>query len=207
MAGPEVVLNARISGYMDGGSQEARVTMHALLPSVQYTKSPKMASVWLQNYASAIVNDMKHSGDWGCVEGCGRHASEARVEALGWLYAEPPVALIYLFQLCDAGPDSECAGKIASFIRAMQHEIHMDKSVPRRYNGPSNSRDRRLSSTCGQCHGSNHTPDAKMSICSGCRLTRYCSAACQKAAWQNHKPFCKTIKSVEWGDEEEGPSS
>ena len=31
-------------------------------------------------------------------------------------------------------------------------------------------------------------------LCSGCRNTVYCSAACQKAHWKTHKVFCKEVQ-------------
>jgi len=31
-----------------------------------------------------------------------------------------------------------------------------------------------------------------MSVCAGCKLVRYCSRACQKAAWPRYKPVCKS---------------
>lgn len=32
--------------------------------------------------------------------------------------------------------------------------------------------------------------DRRFKICSGCKLERYCSEACQKHAWKTHKNLC-----------------
>ncbi|KIM78398.1 hypothetical protein PILCRDRAFT_824604 [Piloderma croceum F 1598] len=33
----------------------------------------------------------------------------------------------------------------------------------------------------------------KLSACSRCKRARYCSKACQRAAWESHKPNCKSV--------------
>jgi len=35
---------------------------------------------------------------------------------------------------------------------------------------------------------------AKLKVCSGCRMVRYCSGECQKLDWANHRPFCKGVQ-------------
>ena len=37
----------------------------------------------------------------------------------------------------------------------------------------------------------------KLHTCAGCSSTAYCSRACQKSHWQEHKPLCRAIKLVE----------
>jgi MYND finger len=34
-----------------------------------------------------------------------------------------------------------------------------------------------------------------LSQCSGCRMVKYCSAACQKKDWPNHKKFCRSFQA------------
>jgi hypothetical protein len=33
-------------------------------------------------------------------------------------------------------------------------------------------------------------------ICAGCRTSRYCGRACQRAAWRQHKPVCKALAAA-----------
>jgi len=33
-------------------------------------------------------------------------------------------------------------------------------------------------------------------LCGGCRTARYCSRACQKAAWKQHKPACSALAAA-----------
>jgi hypothetical protein len=37
-------------------------------------------------------------------------------------------------------------------------------------------------------------PDHKRMKCSGCRVVRYCGAACQRADWRAHKPACAALQ-------------
>ena len=46
--------------------------------------------------------------------------------------------------------------------------------------------------TCGWC---GHEADRSLlKLCQGCRSTRYCGAACQRAAWPSHKAACRELK-------------
>jgi hypothetical protein len=53
--------------------------------------------------------------------------------------------------------------------------------------------------------------DVALSPCGNCWAARFCSPACQKAAWPSHKTFCKESAWKQWfraefaqGDEEQG---
>jgi hypothetical protein len=46
-----------------------------------------------------------------------------------------------------------------------------------------------LDERCDKC-GLHATAFAKFARCGRCRLAKYCSEPCQKAAWVSHKPFC-----------------
>uniref|UniRef100_A0A3Q3F701 MYND-type domain-containing protein n=1 Tax=Labrus bergylta TaxID=56723 RepID=A0A3Q3F701_9LABR len=37
----------------------------------------------------------------------------------------------------------------------------------------------------------------KFKTCAGCSTTVYCSRACQKCQWQEHKSLCRAVKLVE----------
>ncbi|KAI9034174.1 hypothetical protein DFJ74DRAFT_648498 [Hyaloraphidium curvatum] len=44
-----------------------------------------------------------------------------------------------------------------------------------------------ISDSCEQCG----TESDDLRRCSGCKVTRYCGAACQRAAWKEHKDNCR----------------
>ena len=37
-------------------------------------------------------------------------------------------------------------------------------------------------------------------VCSGCEIARYCGPECQRAAWKEHKPACKTLQASRQGE-------
>ncbi|VDB84567.1 unnamed protein product [Peniophora sp. CBMAI 1063] len=41
---------------------------------------------------------------------------------------------------------------------------------------------------------------AAVKTCSGCKIERYCSSACQKAHWKHHKEFCRYMQGGTWTD-------
>jgi hypothetical protein len=43
--------------------------------------------------------------------------------------------------------------------------------------------------TCDCCQATEK--GAKFHLCSACKVARYCSSACQKEDWKNHKPICQ----------------
>jgi hypothetical protein len=48
-------------------------------------------------------------------------------------------------------------------------------------------RHHKVCKTCESCEG-------KMLTCAGCKFEYYCSAACQKKDWPNHKAVCKAAQ-------------
>jgi hypothetical protein len=50
-----------------------------------------------------------------------------------------------------------------------------------------------LQQSCYQCG----TTDAKLQACAACRHALFCSKACQKAAWPQHKPECLRAQALE----------
>lgn len=49
------------------------------------------------------------------------------------------------------------------------------------------------STICTNCSKSNFETGSKMSVCSKCNVTGYCSRMCQTAHWPKHKSMCKVI--------------
>jgi len=48
--------------------------------------------------------------------------------------------------------------------------------------------------TCDRC-GCPEDPASHLMPCSGCQVARYCSVACQHAAWAVHEPECRRLKA------------
>ena len=48
--------------------------------------------------------------------------------------------------------------------------------------------------TCDRC-GCAEDPASHLMPCSGCQVARYCSVACQHAAWAAHEPECSRLKA------------
>ena len=47
-----------------------------------------------------------------------------------------------------------------------------------------------------QCTSDHLAPTYKLLTCARCQSVRYCSAACQKVMWPNHKLKCKTVLKI-----------
>jgi ankyrin repeat protein len=54
----------------------------------------------------------------------------------------------------------------------------------------------RLAKSCYHCQRSEIRSGTKIAACKGCRSVHYCSAACQKLAWPEHKAQCLRKKSA-----------
>jgi hypothetical protein len=50
---------------------------------------------------------------------------------------------------------------------------------------------------CAVCGAANTSDGAKLRKCAGCRAVRYCSPACQKAHWREHRAACKAAQQAQ----------
>ncbi|KAH7105595.1 hypothetical protein BKA62DRAFT_690250 [Auriculariales sp. MPI-PUGE-AT-0066] len=48
--------------------------------------------------------------------------------------------------------------------------------------------------SCSFCNRPPQEGSSRLKECTGCRITRYCSEACQTHDWQKHKPFCRYMQ-------------
>ncbi|EMD37566.1 hypothetical protein CERSUDRAFT_123486 [Gelatoporia subvermispora B] len=53
-----------------------------------------------------------------------------------------------------------------------------------------NTRDNDYLQSCAYCN--THVGKNNLRVCGQCKFVRYCSRACQRAAWKTHKPRCQT---------------
>lgn len=67
---------------------------------------------------------------------------------------------------------------------------------------------RQLVQSCNHCKKP-CSEEVKLSVCSACKKARYCSSACQRAHWPEHKPFCikppATVPTKPIPDQEPNP--
>jgi len=41
-----------------------------------------------------------------------------------------------------------------------------------------------------------------LKMCSGCKLTKYCTTECQKAHWRQHQALCEAVRTPKWGNKQ-----
>ncbi|TFY52430.1 hypothetical protein EVJ58_g10022 [Rhodofomes roseus] len=148
-------------------------------------------------YATDFINlyypCLKHTQKWHC-EFCDLPARMSQQDVSSWCSRTPPHVLIYYHFVCD--PRS---GPCADNLRIIQRQMARVNGLPtpRR---PRNREDPFEFPPMAACAGCEReeTVDMPTLKCSNCDLTRYCSVACQRAHWPEHKVFCKTPKVVKW---------
>jgi len=159
-------------------------------PPAAMQGNPNALGQWVNQYMLTIGQDLKHSSNWEC-EFCSKPARETQYQFFSWLHLSPPKINIYIHQLCDCNPESKCADQVED----MQRMSQPGQLIPPRQKMPPGSVFP-LSSACAACKGDKGLPTQH--VCTGCKLTRYCSPECQREAWQTHKKMCKVLKIARW---------
>ncbi|KAI0821826.1 hypothetical protein BC628DRAFT_1328573 [Trametes gibbosa] len=145
-----------------------------------------------------LIRDVKHSRFWKC-EFCGRPARETQVQTATWVRVTPPRMAMYIHHICDHDRRS-CFGDMEAVHKAMlrlddRPETPLPRP-PRKNAGEAFP----LSGSCAGCE-EDESMDKTMRRCGGCKLTRYCSVACQRKDWSRHKSTCKQVHSVTFDGE------
>ncbi|KAL1948731.1 hypothetical protein VTO73DRAFT_10537, partial [Trametes versicolor] len=140
----------------------------------------------------AITRDIKYSQNWGC-EFCGKPRDPAREVVYQYFSAHTPDGLwlltISAHFICDM--DFAHVRKGLTRVHAMQHGLGLADA-----HSPYNTMPLRpahivhpLAGSCADCERDETAENdgACLKRCSRCRMTRYCSVACQKRDWSRHK--------------------
>ncbi|KAF5826344.1 hypothetical protein DUNSADRAFT_3495 [Dunaliella salina] len=71
--------------------------------------------------------------------------------------------------------------------KEMQQQLHSSKQEATAETARASSSKASACAECGKAEG------GTLQRCGGCRVVRYCSAACQLKAWPVHKKGCKQV--------------
>ncbi|EIW54764.1 uncharacterized protein TRAVEDRAFT_39272 [Trametes versicolor FP-101664 SS1] len=181
-------LNIELIGY---GWAEKRVMVRLHLP-----KDRDMDRIQLA--VALMGRDIKHSKHWLC-EFCGAPARETHFQNLSWHHLDPPRLIIYIHFVCDMDKAHVRAGLTTS-----HNMLNLAQGGAM---GPMPSFDTfgqrpagvayPLAGSCGHCQRDETAgAGAGMMRCSGCKMTRYCGAECQKKDWKRHKVSCGMVYTV-----------
>ncbi|KAJ6614201.1 hypothetical protein B0H10DRAFT_2045878 [Mycena sp. CBHHK59/15] len=156
---------------------------------------------WTEQFMIDIADDLKHTRSWGC-ELCGKPSRETFWNVIHWTPFPEPLMIVWGFALCSA--KSECN----ELMRLRDVKYLVRQQLPPHFMSPppaplllNTPIENRLggfvapsSSSCAGCH--EEETGISMNKCSGCQLTRYCSANCQRGDWPRHKKMCKAVQEV-----------
>ncbi|KAI0754129.1 hypothetical protein C8Q80DRAFT_347457 [Daedaleopsis nitida] len=167
------------------GWEEKRVTVRFHFPIERNQQR-------LQKTTYDVIRDVKHSRNWQC-EFCGDAARETEVMVLSWTHLTPPRLILYVHCICDQERARCFAGlkEQHAMIAMLTPGMAPLRAPPPRPAGVEYP----LAGSCAACQ-KDATAETDMQRCSGCKLTRYCSAGCQRTDWKRHKETCSKIYSV-----------
>ncbi|KAH9925733.1 uncharacterized protein B0H18DRAFT_1007944 [Fomitopsis serialis] len=158
---------------------------------------PDLPPTDIRRYATDFINlyypSLKHTQKWYC-EFCDQPARMSQQDVTSACSNTPPFVQIWYHFVCDPR-----AGPCADALRAVQllFARQTGSPTPRRLRWREDPLDFPPMAACAGCERE-ETADMPTLKCSGCDLTRYCSATCQREHWPEHKVLCKTPKKVKW---------
>ncbi|KZV64699.1 hypothetical protein PENSPDRAFT_587942 [Peniophora sp. CONT] len=175
------------------GDQQRRVEidMKPRLPRSGMT--PSEVYEWARHFVGANYQSFKHSQKWHC-EYCDKPARMSESQMMSWTHLNPPRMNIYMHFVCNPS-----VGPCADIVRQTIVDAARISGMPPppRRTTRENPMDWPTMGACAGCE-KDDTSKHTTKVCAGCQLTRYCSAACQKGHWREHKAFCKMEKTVTW---------
>ncbi|KAJ7630277.1 hypothetical protein FB45DRAFT_1058309 [Roridomyces roridus] len=183
-------MSLEIRAFIYGGDDtRCQVVLRKDIPE-QAQNNFAMLDGWAQKSVIAIGVDLKHTQRWTCEE-CGKPARETWFDPRPSLRVSSPVVVLPIHHLCEAGGGA-CHAAVETRVRGTPPAPSVRPSMPDGSPIP-------LAGSCAKCQRDETAEEGfKMSRCSKCKLTRYCSAGCQKEDWTRHSRTCKTIQGVQW---------
>ncbi|RPD60279.1 hypothetical protein L226DRAFT_471578 [Lentinus tigrinus ALCF2SS1-7] len=171
-----------------GNGQHAKVRMH--LPKDENYEDARLTVL-------CMFMDLKHSKPWTC-EFCGAPARETQMQTVPYVFFPICRLPVYVHHVCDMDkPECQAALRATHDRINREHKGIMGPHPPQMGKPPGEVYP--LSASCANCKtDASADVNAAMKRCGGCKVTRYCSAKCQKEDWPRHKFACKAIKSAEF---------
>ncbi|KAJ7579745.1 hypothetical protein C8J56DRAFT_963519 [Mycena floridula] len=182
----------RFSGY-----EQRRVEI-SLKPKIPLSATVSMQAKheWMNFFLLGIGLDVKHSRNWRC-EFCTKKARETVWMMASWMHLSPPKLNCYVHNICD-GAHGKCYEKLSNCNQELGAMVgHPPNPLPRS-SRPAGKTEYPLSASCACCEREETAQKHQLKQCMSCKVTRYCSAECQRPDWPRHKQFCKAVKDVKW---------
>ncbi|KAJ3545440.1 hypothetical protein NMY22_g2440 [Coprinellus aureogranulatus] len=155
--------------YLPTAAERCRTWNHK--PNCEYTMS-------------GVSYTIEKGGEWLC--GCGRgKALGGFAEVKEWTVFKPFVTRVALGM---PFPTSSLAD-MALDIRRRFDQLPISRNI----NGGNSDSEPLPDLVCAAC---GHPGKPKLQVCSACKSISYCSSACQKAQWKEHKVTCARGKPL-----------
>ncbi|KAI0754128.1 hypothetical protein C8Q80DRAFT_1137070 [Daedaleopsis nitida] len=191
-------LNVEVNIY-GGNGQHGLVRMHLPKPTGSFQEA-RIAVIYMSF-------DLKHSKVWTC-EFCDKPARETQLSCVDYMtirgFVNDESALlpvwrmpVYIHHVC-AMEHRKCQPALRQAHNRIneKHAGLMGPHVPPEPRPGGRKEVYPLSASCAHCK-TDASSRADMKRCSACKMTRYCSADCQRGDWRRHKTACKCVRSVE----------
>ncbi|KAI0030903.1 hypothetical protein K488DRAFT_53240 [Vararia minispora EC-137] len=171
--------------------RRVEIELHPRLPRAGM--SPGEIKEWGDTFVGTHYLTFKHSQKWHC-EFCEKPARMSQWSVPSWTHLTPPRLIFYMHFVCDP-----FRGKCAQIVRktVLDTARLLGCPPPPRHTTIEDPMEWPMMGSCATCN-KDETVKQATKVCTGCNITRYCSEACQKKHWKEHRIVCKMPKTVTW---------